>query len=155
MTWWDRKSKPEDPPEFVYGKPGTSIPATDPQHALVFMPSDPEPDLATKPEDAVGYCFGYACPEGHVGKTLDCVVGPADSRMICQTCGKVSKLAVVRRTAEYRWRKAMRRYELFGPPSFEWGWFNSWLTGCGLAQGIGDLIWTKYEVVRFLDEGEG
>lgn len=135
MTWWNQKSKPDDEP------------ASEP------VQPDPEPDMSTKPEDEVGYCSGYACPEGHVEKTLEVVTGRSDSRMVCQKCGKISKLAVVRRRAEYRWRKATRRYELFGPYSFEWGWYNSWLTGYGLAQGIGNLIWTKLEVVRFLDEG--
>jgi hypothetical protein len=163
MSWWNHKSKPDDPPEFVYGKPGTSVEVTIVDGKVLTevivpetTPPDPEPDLATKPKDIVGYCFGYACPKKHLFSTFESVtVDGYKERRACQQCGAVAKPAVVKRTAEPQWGNRAHIAIYDRNPKPNWGWFNAFWQGAGsLYSGWvndPDLIWTKYEFVHYLE----
>lgn len=169
MTWWNRKSKPDDEirdPEKSFG--GTySVPAdrlvggTLPEApgGVPYSPepsTDPEPDLSTKPADIVGFCFGYACPEKHVMSFFESITtNEFNQRRACQKCGEVSRPAVVKRTAEPRWtdRSKSSRYGRDTGP--DWGWYIRHNSTFGLSLNFGDPIWNKFEFVRFLDDPEG
>jgi hypothetical protein len=111
----------------------------------------PEPDIATKPKDIVGYCFGFACPEHHVQNTFDSItVDKYGEQRVCQTCGGISTPAIVKRISEAMWidtnpLKVMGRTysEIEYKP--DWGWNQHHYLSM-------DEIWTNYEFVRFLND---
>lgn len=152
MTWWNRKSRPEDEPEVFAAKSEEMIPCDRPEEAII-LPQDPEPDLATKPEDIVGYCFGYACPKKHTFGYFDSItLDGYKSRKPCQECGGISKPAVIKRTAEAQWGNTAypSRFDFYPKP--EWRWYNSYALGFGKSRGWGDTLWTSYEFVHYLNE---
>ena len=115
-------------------------------------PKDPESDLSTKPDDIVGYCFGYACPKKHTFGFFDSITLEGyNVRKPCPTCGGVSKPAVVKRTAEARWTDLARPSMWEENPEPKWGWYNSYSSGFGKSIGWGETCWTRYEFVHFLD----
>lgn len=161
MAWWHRDKRldagwtskvSEAPlPEILEAKPGEIIPCDDPKE-VVIVPKDPEPDLFTKPKDVVGYCFGYVCPKKHVGEKFDNItVDSYKERRVCQTCGSVSKPAVVKRTAEARWGDVAYRGFVYDKQA-EWGWYNSCTDsgrlGCWAPM---NAYWTKHEFVHYLE----
>jgi len=147
MSWF-RSTKE---PEILVGNPDDAIPCDDPTTAVIVSPPDPEPDFATKPEDVVGYCFGYVCPKKHVNSTFDNItVDGYKERRACQTCGGIAKPSVVKRTAEAQWGDCWYpSYALKAKP--DWRWYNSFISGFGKSQGLGDILWTKYQFVHYLD----
>jgi hypothetical protein len=160
MAWWNKNSKPDDEPDpnevnLVYGEPGTIIPCDNPENAVV-IPKDPEPDLSTKPKDVVGYCFGYACPKKHVQNFFESVtVDGYKERKACQTCGGVSKPAVIKRTAKAQWGNKAQPHPLDIHPKPRWGWYNSYWNYVGKTISSWptdkDMLWTKHEFVHYLE----
>lgn len=147
MSWWSSKKDYELQPAELNTPAAnqyTKIPPGDPislEQALKEYPdkiemlniptSDPEPDLSTKPEDIVGYCFGYVCPKKHVNSTFENItVDGYKERRACQTCGGVAKPAVVKKIFEAQW--CLCKYSSFPetidgfypPPYDDWGWAN-------------------------------
>ena len=150
MTWWNKKSKPEDLPEIIQstGKPGEIIPCNNPLTAIILPPPDPEPNLSTKPADIVGYCFGYVCPKRHVGETFESItVDGYKERRACNTCGAVAKPAVVKQTSEARWIDTNQYLSCFGP---DWEWRHNFLVP-GFSPANMMINWTSYEFVHYLD----
>ena len=147
-SWWIRKSKE---PEILVGTPGESIPCDDPKTAVVTPPKepDPEPDLSTKPPDKVGYCFGYACPEGHITAPFEKISTEGfKERRACRVCGEVAKPATIRRIAEAKWVDYSTMRGSWGlPPS--WGWAQH-LSSFGYSTWMGDPLWSRYEFIHYL-----
>jgi hypothetical protein len=113
--------------------------------ASMFPAKEPEPDLATKPKDIVGYCFGYVCPKKHISAMSDSItVDGWEKRLVCQTCAGVARLAVVRRFAEGRWIDTqdpyLRGYNGYSTPNWKW---VQWL--------YGSYLWGRCEFVRYLN----
>jgi hypothetical protein len=106
-------------------------------------PKDPEPDLSTKPDDVVGYCFGYVCPEKHVFSFFDSItLDGYRIQRLCQKCGGIGAPAVVRRIAEATWRD-FGFYDYYKKEKYPfWGWSQIY---------DGLPIWTRYEFVHYLD----
>ena len=151
MTWWNRKSKPNDEPEVLVGSPGECIPCHNPQTTVVIPPPDPEPDLSTKPKDIVGYCFGYVCPKKHVNSLFETIsVDGYKERRVCQTCGGVAKPATVKRISEARWVNHDRSSDYRLPPDPDWKWRHNYFVG-GYSAANMMIQWTKYEFVHYLD----
>jgi hypothetical protein len=160
MTWWNLKSKPEDdviedPVKSVagiYSVPEDSFVNSYTDALKKSMPKitpDPEPNLSTKPADIVGYCFGYVCPKKHVGEKFEAIsVDGYKQRRACQTCGVVSKPAIVRRISEAYWVDSHKYLTYFGP---NWGWRHNHLSP-GFSPANACPIWTRYEFVHFLDK---
>lgn len=113
----------------------------------------PPPDLSTKPKDIIGYCFGFSCPNHHIGDTFDLItMDKYGEQKVCQTCGEISTPAIVKRTAEAQW----------GDLSMS---SQAWCSGSGIGYNpvYGwrqcfymslDIIWTKHEFVKFLNDGK-
>jgi hypothetical protein len=113
-------------------------------------PEPPAPDLATKPADIVGYCFGYVCPAHHVTETFEKItVEEFDQRRACSVCGDVARPATVKRTAEAQWRPRLTFAGLYSTfmcedtsPTAEHKWRqhdHEW-----------NRVWTKHEFIKFL-----
>ena len=87
-------------------------------------PAPPEPDFSTKPQDIVGYCFGFACPKKHVQDFFESItIDRYSERRACSKCGGVAKPAVVKRVAEAIWDVdywLQHEKEFFGAGSFGW-----------------------------------
>jgi len=154
MAFWHGRNRKE--PEVIVLPdapwPGTIIPCNDPENVVIKVdpPKDPEPDLATKPKDIVGYCFGYACPKKHVNSTFENItVDGYKERRACQTCGAVAKPAVVKRIAEARWID-YHKFSLWGTREPSWGWANR-CSEHGPSSWLGEPSWTRYEFVRYLE----
>lgn len=103
-----------------------------------------EPNLETKPNDFIGFCFGFVCKEHHrVNETLDVITVESLTAMrVCQSCGNVTRLATVKRTAEPRWENL---YVGFGLEPC-WGWTHNF-TGLFISV---DVMWTRAEFITFL-----
>lgn len=129
-----------------------SRPSENPKNVVVAPPPDPPPDLATKPADKVGYCFGYVCPEKHVNFPFEnLTVDGLKERRACQTCGSAAKPASVRKICEAQWINHDRSSSYFLPPEPDWRWrHNYFVPGYSLANWLPK--WTRYEFVHFLDE---
>lgn len=116
-------------------------------------PEPPAPDLATKPADIVGYCFGFACPEGHVENTFETVtVDGYQERKVCQTCGQVSRPATVKRTSESEWVPGFKS-DCLGRP-YRWDHSNMGWSNSGHYYDVLHRQWTSYEFIRFLETGK-
>lgn len=112
-------------------------------------PKDPPPDLSTKPDDIIGYCFGYVCPKKHVGETFESITMDGYKvRKVCGVCGRVSKPATVKRAAEAKWEDhgGYYRHSEMRDPAWKWshkkpgyGWY------------IPNTRWTELTLVQFLD----
>ena len=149
MKWLKHVSEPE----IVVGNPGDIIPCDNPQTAIVVPPPDPLPDLSTKPDGIVGYCFGYACPKKHTFGYFDSItLDGYKIRKPCPKCGEVSKPAVIKRTAEARWGDKANPSVFDLHPEPNWGWYNSYLPSFGKSIGLGDILWTSHEFVHYLDQ---
>jgi hypothetical protein len=111
----------------------------------------PEPDLATKPKDIIGYCFGFSCPKHHIGITFDSItIDRYGEQRTCQTCGEIATPAIIKRTAEAQWidlhlSNVMECVRIGAEYKPVWGWNQYY--GVSL-----NKIWTKYEFVRFLND---
>jgi hypothetical protein len=153
MTWWTHKSEFEEEPEVLVGNPEDMLPCNNQQTAIITPHSDPEPDLSTKPKDIVGYCFGFACGNGHIENTFDSItLDRYSERKMCQKCGGISKPSVVKRVAEANWGdKSYPSFPNNCHPEPKWGWYNHYARGFGKTAGFGEILWTKYEFVHFLD----
>jgi hypothetical protein len=111
----------------------------------------PLPDLSTKPEDIVGYCFGFSCTDGHIGKIFDLItMDKYAEQMVCQTCGQISTIAIVKRTAEAQFLDltlsneidCMRNGIKYKP---HYGWVQHYY--------MSDyIVWTRKEFVKFLND---
>jgi hypothetical protein len=168
MTWWNRKSKPKDEiTDPVGSTAGTysvpldayaNIPHPEATGKVIpyvnviaeTAPQKPEPDLSTKPEDYIGYCFGYVCPKKHVNSTFENItVDGYKERRACQYCGGVGKPAVVKRTAEPIWGMTNRarrlrqewRGEVVEAPTWSWSLLYDDFT----------IRWMRLEFVHYLD----
>lgn len=150
---------PGDRLVMIEARPGEIIPCDDPQKVVIVPPKDPDPDLATKPKDLIGYCFGYACPNKHIAATFESItIDGFDERRPCQECGELAKPAVIKRTAEPLWGD-VTNYQLTWRTSYlkpKWGWYNSSWDYLGRRMTIviinsDKIYWTRYEFVRFLD----
>lgn len=122
-------------------QPGQRINCNNPEKVKIVAP-DPEPDLATKPPDIVGYCFGFACIDKHVDNCLEEINSETFGLVkMCQVCGKTAKLCKVKRTAEARWIQTRNILDYYKLGSFRW-----------LCRSPYDLsvLWTKYEFAGFL-----
>ena len=107
----------------------------------------PPPDLSTKPKDIIGYCFGFSCPNHHIGKTFDSItMDRYGEQRVCQTCGEISTPAIVKRTAEAQWiiENSIDCLRYGYIPRY--GWHQTYYMS-------NDIIWTKHEFVRFLNDG--
>ena len=144
MTWWNKKSKPEDEPNaFESTREGKLGNMSTLGSELAPPPPDPEPDLSTKPADIVGFCFGYVCPEKHVGPTFESITMDGyKERRACDTCGAVAKPATIRRIAEAMWLDCGHRgYHAWEPL---WCWTQYFPRSR-------NRIWNHHEFVHFLD----
>lgn len=159
-SWWPNTSpdesapiEPNDPKEVYAIK--NMLAGTTPRAGseLAEPPKDPEPDLSTKPDDVVGYCFGYACPEKHVFGFFDSITLEGyNVRKPCQTCGGIGAPAVVRRIAEARWGDRSRPSMWIATPEPDLGWYNAYSLSFGKSTApFGDPCWTAYEFVHYLD----
>jgi hypothetical protein len=111
----------------------------------------PEPNLNTKPEDIISYCFGFVCPEKHIQEMFEAIsVDGFKQRRACKKCGKLSEPCIVRQIAEARWECLnldtiimFRMQNLYAPPA-KWGWDQS---------GYGSVVygWNKFEFVSYLE----
>lgn len=103
----------------------------------------PAPDLATKPADIVGYCFGYVCPAHHVSETFDSI-GPDgyNQRKVCHKCGEVTRPATVKRTAEATWYQDYLPY--VGFRDCEWHQHSGYPNYT--------TSWNKFEFIKFLGD---
>lgn len=143
-----RKSKSKEIIEL--DKPlvaGQIIPCNDPGN-LEIVVKDQEPDLSTKPKDKIGYCFGYACADRHVGFFLDSITA-TDAEVIkaCQTCGKNAKLCSVKKTAEAQWYRWVDIDPGTKRLPDEWFWTHRVYYPYGSIAGIN---WTKHEFNGFI-----
>ena len=159
MTWWNRK--PKEPENIFHGPSvqaesgtGKIIPCDHPKDVILVSkePEPPPPDLPTKPNDIVGYCFGYVCPKKHVNSTFENItVDGYKERRACQACGAVSKPAVVKRTAEAQWGNKAQPEVYNLNPKPNWGWYNSYTHYFGKTLDWGHPLWTEHEFVHYLD----
>ena len=151
MRFWPRKAVEE--PEIVVlpeaPKPGQILLCDDPKNVAVKVepPADPPPDLSTKPEDLVGYCFGYVCPKRHVNETFENItVDGLKERRACQTCGELARPAAVKRFAEANWVDVLElsAFKTSGAaPRWSWCQYDPWLRG---------ISWSRYEFLHYLDK---
>lgn len=106
----------------------------------------PEPDLSTKSDDIVGYCFGFACPKKHVQNTFESVtVDGYKERRACNICGAVAKPCVVKRIAEATWMDCQRPgMMLYGSytPAYRWNQFSTY---------DGITLWNRFEFFHYLE----
>lgn len=126
---------------------------------------DPPPNLSTKPPDKVGYCFGYVCPQKHIGDTFDEItVDGYKERRLCQECGEVSQPAILKWFSEYQWwakynggrwmidwEKSGKMVQLcatFPPTSFSTSFSTPFSTSCYEGS---RPIRTQIKVMQFLD----
>lgn len=111
----------------------------------VEEPKEPEPDMATKPADIVGYCFGFACPNGHVDHFFESItVDRFGERRVCDQCGYVSEPATIKRTAVAMWRANIVPYSF--PLVYErhkWHQFSAY---------DASIAWNKFEFLKFLND---
>ena len=141
---------PADSLLVCQGLPGEIIPCDDQKAVEIIKPKDPEPDLATKPKDVVGYCFGYVCPKKHVSGTFETItLDGYNERRVCGTCGGVSQPSIVKKVAEAKWIDYSRSRR--APSTPNWGWAQYYVKGSGPSSWIGDPMWTRYEFVHYLD----
>lgn len=177
MSWWSRVKDVWERPKHigsqlgsvcpkevieVSGKPGEIVPCDNPEN-VVLIKKDPEPELSTKPEDLIGYCFGYVCLKKHIGDTFDTIsVDGYGDRRVCQKCGAVSKPAVLRQLSEATWKDRGQYGRHQGasyqnaPWASNWCWDHEYIyknhSGANLTYRIADHPrWSKQEFVRFLD----
>ena len=149
--WWPERTPNDDPNKLgsdSYEKKSGTDPEKIPGESLGSFPAekftepepDPEPDLSTKPEDVVGYCFGYACPKKHVFGFFDSITPDKYKvRRPCPDCGGISKPAVVRRVAEAKW----------GPgPLMYWDGRGVWQWQQYFHM---EPLWNHFEFVHYLD----
>jgi hypothetical protein len=116
----------------------------------------PPPDLSTKPKDIVGYCFGFSCPNHHIEHTFDSItMDRYGEQKVCQTCGEISTPAIVKRTAEAAWEELIYTPSIgYGESeSLGWRWVNKRSIMSWTKTGDNLTIWTKYEFVKFLNDG--
>ena len=112
------------------------------------------PDMSTKPEEEeLGYEFAYCCPSHHVNEPFEKIsVAEYDQRIPCQTCGEVSKPAVVHTFAVPVWKQY---YKPLKPErtSDSWAWcVRTWVSGT--TKWGGYLPYKcRCEFVRFLGKG--
>ena len=114
-------------------------------------PTPPEPNLNTKPEDIISYCFGFACPEKHIQETFDKIsVDGFKQRRACQKCGKLSEPCIVKQIAEARWKcrnldsVIMAQVRRWNAPPPDWGW-----TQAGYGSAL--YAWNKFEFFSYLE----
>jgi hypothetical protein len=127
--------------EIAIAKAAFSEPAT--------KPEPPAPDLATKPADIVGYCFGYVCPEKHVNDKFDSItVDGYHERRVCQTCGAIARPATVKKIAEATWETFRQTYSTGKTESTPY-WMQHYPYSL-FGRGGGETRWNKFEFVKFL-----
>jgi hypothetical protein len=149
MTWWNKVALKE--PEILgYSRLGEMIPCSNPEN-VVLIPVAPPPDLSTKPEDKIGYCFGYVCPKKHVNETFDSItIDGYKERRACQTCGGVAKPAVVKRISEARWVNHDRSSSYGLKPDPDWRWRHEVFAG-RFSDANWMIQWTRREFLHYLD----
>jgi hypothetical protein len=141
MKFWPHKAEEdvpvEDPktlPMKTYTVPGDSA-ATGTVH-LTDKPADPPPDLSTKPDDIVGYCFGYVCPKKHVNDVFTSItVDGFKERRVCQKCGSLARPAIIRGISVAYWGVVNRLFPL-------WGWAH---------RSNADTLFNRTEFFSYLD----
>lgn len=112
-----------------------------------------EPDYSTKPADIIGYCFGYACPSGHVHNTFDKLdMNDLHLWHVCQQCGEVSRVCTVKRIAEAQWKpyctkEVMHKVTFLITRTFEHRWEQVTFIGFGRGSRV---TWTQTEFIRFV-----
>jgi hypothetical protein len=120
----------------------SEVPAPTPA-PVETKPEPPAPDLATKPADIVGYCFGYVCPAHHVNETFDQITLEGySSRKVCNKCGEVTRPATVKRTAVATWQRMIVDH-FRTPLRIKWEWVQRY--------DFTRIIWNKHEFIKFLD----
>ena len=143
MTWWNRKSKPEDPgePNHVFLTEKVSIEKI----KEMYPPPDPEPEKTdtqgkTKPEDRVRYRIGLSCPNGHVvALSLDnCLENIPTGEWVCPKCSLPARKATFKETAEYFLNYVLGSYSSTRPNGY-----RIWDLNHGTE---------TYEFVRYLDD---
>jgi hypothetical protein len=114
---------------------------------VLETPTDPPPDMSTKPKDIVEYCFGYACPKKHVFDLFDSIT-PAgyDTQKACPKCGELAKPSVIRKIAEPVWRKLISDMSSEINDESEFKWRTTSLVGYRKI-----TLWSRYEFVHYLD----
>jgi hypothetical protein len=140
--FWKKKEEDE---VIVLDKPlqpGQIVGCNNPETVKIIAP-DPEPDLSTKPQDIIGYCFGFACANKHVDNLLEEINSKTFGIVkMCQICGKISKLCKVKRTAEAQWREEYNPYRISNNvQKFEW--IQCYFHGLS-------ILWTQREFAGFL-----
>ena len=111
--FWKKKE-----PEILYGEYGQVLPCHDPETAVVI----PTPSTL-QPPDKITYGWGRACENEH---WRDFQSGPVDlveRTVICETCGELTKLAVIKATESYRWGP---NYGFLGTRAPVWQWIGRW-----------------------------
>lgn len=110
---------------------------------------DPGPDQSTKPKDIVGFCFSFACSSKHVvGGDIESIdIDKLKERRTCQKCGKITKIAIVKRTAEALWLKTYSYNGWNIPKIYSWEWRQHFKTYDNFG---GGPLWTKKEFVGFV-----
>lgn len=101
------------------------------------------PDLESKPEDIVGYCFGYACSGFlHVNFPFETIsVEGFKDRKVCQKCGEISRPCTVRRIAEAFWDYLPHR-SIGSEHQYEWKQMDFHYR----------VQWSKFEFIKFLED---
>lgn len=142
---WSKEEKPVEVSVKITASPGTIIAVEgDPAKAVVIAekPKDPEPDLSTKPEDIVGYCFGFACPKKHVQEFFEAItLDRYSERRPCSKCGDIAKPCVVKKIAEAVWHDRSSSWHPRNNP--DWGWSQYYARG--------DAHWTDWKFFHYLE----
>lgn len=105
----------------------------------------PSPNMITKPKDITQNCFGFSCDNKHCFLPFDSLqLGSLTERKVCPDCSGISKPCIIVKVSEPQWTNIRSIwsmvYETKKEP--EWGWSNG---------DMGNIIWNRYEFVRFLD----
>jgi hypothetical protein len=109
----------------------------------------PPPDLSTKPKDIIGFCFGFSCPNHHIEHTFYSItMDRYGEQRVCQTCGEISTPAIVKRTAEARWEDVWPINICHGSHFC----YTQRIPGTLTLTNNGEIMWTKYEFVKFLND---
>ena len=125
-------------------------PLFDRKPTIKSKPSKPEPVLAEKPDDITEFCFAFVCPDKHINRPDIDKIGPNDTDVskVCQECGKLTKLATIKKISEATWNVYFDNYS--EKYRTYWSHNGPYRVYNGFVQR--DVIWTKREFVNFVNK---